>query len=94
MAEIFAFVLWTIQMLSRTKPAVGPGSGPSVSSAKDAKKKRKLPKLEDFLAARDFTGAMTLLEVLHLLYGMGPWVTFTGFMLKLGRNLVCDSCIL
>ena len=51
-------------MLSRTKPAVGPGSGPAVSSAKDSKKKRKLPKVEDFLASRDFSGAMTLLEVL------------------------------
>ena len=55
-------------MLSRTKPAVGPGSGTSVSSAKDTKKKRKLPKLDDFLAARDFTGAMTLLEVSHQFY--------------------------
>ena len=51
-------------MLSRTKPAVGPGSGNTVSSAKDSKKRRKLPKLEDFLQMRDFTGAFTLLEVL------------------------------
>lgn len=49
-------------MLSRKKPAVGPGSGNTVSSAKDSKKKRKLPKLEDFLQMRDFTGAITLLE--------------------------------
>ncbi|KAL9956958.1 hypothetical protein ACROYT_G038525 [Oculina patagonica] len=49
-------------MLSRKKPAVGPGSGNTVSSAKDSKKKRKLPKLEDFLQMRDFTGASTLLE--------------------------------
>ena len=52
-----------LQMLSRTKPAVGPGSGNTVSSAKDSKKKRKLPKTEDFLQMRDFTGAITLLEV-------------------------------
>ena len=52
-----------LQMLSRKKPAVGPGSGNTVSSAKDSKKKRKLPKLEDFLQMRDFTGASTLLEV-------------------------------
>ena len=51
-------------MLSRKKPAVGPGSGNTVSSAKDSKKKRKLPKLEDFLQMRDFTGAITLLEVM------------------------------
>ena len=50
-------------MLSRTKPAVGPGSGNTVSSAKESKKKRKLPKLEDFLQARDYTGAITFLEV-------------------------------
>lgn len=50
-------------MLSRTKPAVGPGSGNTVSSAKDSKKKRKLPKVEDFLQMRDYTGALTLLEV-------------------------------
>lgn len=50
-------------MLSRKKPAVGPGSGNTVSSAKDSKKKRKLPKLEDFLQMRDYTGAFTLLEV-------------------------------
>lgn len=49
-------------MLSRKKPAVGPGSGNTVSSAKDSKKKRKLPKLEDFLQMRDYTGASTLLE--------------------------------
>lgn len=49
-------------MLSRTKPAVGPGSGNTVSSAKDSKKKRKLPKVEDFLQMRDYTGALTLLE--------------------------------
>ena len=52
-----------LQMLSRKKPAVGPGSGNTVSSAKDSKKKRKLPKLEDFLQMRDYTGASTLLEV-------------------------------
>ena len=52
-------------MLSRTKPAVGPGSGNTVSSAKDSKKKRKLPKVEDFLQMRDYTGALTLLEVYY-----------------------------
>lgn len=53
-------------MLSRKKPAVGPGSGNTVSSAKDSKKKRKLPKVEDFLQMRDYTGASTLLEVMSM----------------------------
>lgn len=50
-------------MLSRTKPATGPGSN---TPAKDQKKKKKLPKLEDFLQGRDYTGAITLLEVKHM----------------------------
>lgn len=45
-------------MLQRAKPALGPGSG----AQKETKKKKKLPKLEDFLQARDYTGAVTLLE--------------------------------
>jgi len=51
-------------MLQRAKPALGPGSAPQ----KDTKKKKKLPKLEDFLQARDYTGAMTLLEVKNNIY--------------------------
>lgn len=48
-------------MLSRAKPAIGPGS---TTPAKEAeKKKKKLPKVEDFLNLRDYTGAITLLEV-------------------------------
>lgn len=47
-------------MLSRQKPAIGPGS---TTPAKENKKKKKLPKLEEFLEARDYTGAITLLEV-------------------------------
>ena len=45
-------------MLQRAKPALGPGATPQ----KETKKKKKLPKLEDFLQARDYTGASTLLE--------------------------------
>ena len=48
-------------MLSRTKPATGPGS--SAVPVKEQKKKKKLPKLEEFLEKRDYTGAITLLEV-------------------------------
>ncbi|XP_067129571.1 intraflagellar transport protein 56 [Centruroides vittatus] len=45
-------------LLSRTKPATGPGVAPSTES----RNKSKVPSLEDFLKNRDFTGAMTLLE--------------------------------
>ena len=54
-------------MLSRTKPATGPGSQPT--AAKDKKQKKKLPKLEELLDGRDYTGAQTLLEVLIILLG-------------------------
>ena len=50
-------------MLSRAKPAIGPGS---TTPAKEDKKKKKLPKVEDFLNLRDYTGAITLLEVRDL----------------------------
>ncbi|ELT97163.1 hypothetical protein CAPTEDRAFT_153891 [Capitella teleta] len=46
-------------MLSRAKPASGPGAA---IPQKDKQKKKKVPKLDEFLANRDFTGAMTLLE--------------------------------
>jgi len=46
-------------LLQRAKPAVGPGSA---VVAKEGKKKKKLPKINDFLDSRDFTGAATLLE--------------------------------
>ncbi|KAI8734904.1 intraflagellar transport protein 56 [Biomphalaria glabrata] len=46
-------------MLSRTKPALGPGS---VATGKETKKKKKMPTVEEFLDMRDYTGAITLLE--------------------------------
>ncbi|XP_069087334.1 intraflagellar transport protein 56 isoform X2 [Pleurodeles waltl] len=46
-------------MLSRAKPAVGPDLQ---QSDRRKKKGRKIPKLEELLAQRDFTGAITLLE--------------------------------
>lgn len=72
-------------MLSRKKPAVGPGSGNTVSSAKESKKKRKLPKLEDFLQMRDYTGAITLAEF-NRNSGKGSeetnlWIAYTAFHL-------------
>ncbi|OWK06261.1 hypothetical protein Celaphus_00012293, partial [Cervus elaphus hippelaphus] len=47
-------------MLSRAKPAVG-GDPPHTDKRK--KKGRKIPKLEELLSQRDFTGAITLLEL-------------------------------
>uniref|UniRef100_A0A7N5JPD2 Intraflagellar transport protein 56 n=1 Tax=Ailuropoda melanoleuca TaxID=9646 RepID=A0A7N5JPD2_AILME len=46
-------------MLSRAKPAVG-GDLPHADKRK--KKGRKIPKLEELLSQRDFTGAITVLE--------------------------------
>lgn len=48
-------------MLSRAKPAVG---GDLPHTDKRRKKGRKIPKLEELLSQRDFTGAITLLEVI------------------------------
>ena len=72
-------------MLSRTKPAVGPGSGNTVSSAKDSKKKRKLPKTEEFLQMRDFTGAITLLEVSFIDVNLGIHTSLLGWIEKYGK---------
>uniref|UniRef100_A0A8C9ACI7 Intraflagellar transport protein 56 n=1 Tax=Prolemur simus TaxID=1328070 RepID=A0A8C9ACI7_PROSS len=47
------------KMLSRAKPAVG---GDVQHTDKRKKKGRKVPKLEELLSQRDFTGAITLLE--------------------------------
>jgi intraflagellar transport protein 56 len=49
-------------ILSRSKPAQPAGS--AGAGAKEKKKKR-LPKLEDFVQARDYVGAITLLEFLR-----------------------------
>ena len=54
-------LLFLSQMLSRAKPAVG-GDLPHTDRRK--KKGRKIPKLEELLSQRDFTGAITLLEVM------------------------------
>ncbi|XP_076455772.1 intraflagellar transport protein 56-like isoform X3 [Babylonia areolata] len=68
-------------MLSRTKPAIGPGA----AQTKDQKKKKALPKVEDFLDARDYTGAITLLEFSRA-SGKGNeetdmWIAFCAFHL-------------
>lgn len=46
-------------ILSRLKPAAGPNAADQAAKEKD---KKLVPKLEDFLQARDYTGAITLLE--------------------------------
>ena len=46
-----------LQLLSRTKAAVDP------ETEAQGKKKKTLPKLDDFLNKRDYTGAATLIEV-------------------------------
>ncbi|KAJ1527866.1 hypothetical protein ONE63_007804 [Megalurothrips usitatus] len=45
-------------ILSRLKPAIGT----KASSTATGSNQKNLPKLEDFLSARDYTGALTLLE--------------------------------
>ncbi|XP_021344526.1 intraflagellar transport protein 56-like [Mizuhopecten yessoensis] len=70
------------QMLSRQKPAIGPGS---TTPAKENKKKKKLPKLEDFLSSRDYTGAITLSEF-NRISGKGNeetdlWIAYCAFHL-------------
>lgn len=69
-------------MLSRTKPAIGPGAA---QQAKDQKKKKKLPTVEEFLDARDYTGAITLLEFTRA-SGKGNeevdmWIAYCAFHL-------------
>jgi len=49
-----------LKILSRNKPARGPAAAGQTAKEKE---KKDLPKLEDFLQARDYSGAMTLLEV-------------------------------
>jgi intraflagellar transport protein 56 len=49
-------------MLSRAKPAIPTNTTPTSTSTLDSNKKRKVPKLESFISARDYSGAITLLE--------------------------------
>jgi hypothetical protein len=46
-------------LLSRAKPA----DEAEQNSSNQSKKKKKIPKLDDFLIKRDYVGATTLLEV-------------------------------
>ena len=80
------------QMLQRVKPAMGPGSA---GTTREEKKKKKLPKLEDFLNMRDFTGAMTLLEVSRValmnIY-LTKWFWGNKFKFKKGGGNNTDLC--
>lgn len=62
-------------MLSRMKPATGPGANASPVS-KQKEKKKEVPKLDDFLDNRDYTGAITLLEVRSINYLLIDNVSF------------------
>uniref|UniRef100_A0A8C7GHV2 Intraflagellar transport protein 56 n=1 Tax=Oncorhynchus kisutch TaxID=8019 RepID=A0A8C7GHV2_ONCKI len=56
------FLVTSIQILSRVKPAVGGDSAASVSEKKKKNKAKKSPCLEEYLNQRDYLGAQTLLE--------------------------------
>jgi len=58
--EVVEFLLF--QILSRAKPAADKGAAAAAQAAKE-KQAKAVPKLDDFLQARDYTGAITLLEV-------------------------------
>ena len=53
-------------MLSRTKPAAGSAAN-AMPASKQKDKKKKIPKLEELLDNRDYTGAITLLEVANII---------------------------
>lgn len=52
----------SLQNLSRSEPVASGGATARAAQAKKEKKKR-MPKLEEFLQNRDYVGAMTLLDV-------------------------------
>ena len=58
------FLTFCLQNLSRSEPVASGGATARAAQAKKEKKKR-MPKLEEFLQSRDYVGAMTLLDVSH-----------------------------
>ena len=46
------------------KPAAGPASKPT--AAKEKENKKRIPKVDELLNDRDYTGAITLLEVIMI----------------------------
>ncbi|KAJ3065185.1 Intraflagellar transport protein 56, partial [Podochytrium sp. JEL0797] len=73
-----------LKMLSRAKPAI-PATPPPAANASTLDKKRKVPKLEHFIAARDYTGAITILEFSKAIgkfdYDTQLWLGYTNFHL-------------
>nr|XP_002130244.1 intraflagellar transport protein 56-like [Ciona intestinalis] len=70
-------------ILSRQKPAVGGAS--ALVREKEKSKEKKLPKVDDLLTSRDYTGAMTVLEF-NKQAGKGEkdtdsWIGFCAFHL-------------
>jgi intraflagellar transport protein 56 len=68
-----------LQNISRTVPA-------QPVTPKEKRKKPKLPHLEDFLASRDYTGALTLLEFVRstgktVIEDTNQWVAYCAFHL-------------
>ncbi len=59
--------LFSPQNLSRSEPITSGGTAARAAQAKKEKKKR-MPKLEEFLQSRDYVGAMTLLDVSYYLF--------------------------
>lgn len=67
-------------ILSRSKPATGPSLG---AQNQQSSGRKQVPKVEDFLATRDYTGALTVLE-----FGVGKgnvetdmWIGYCSFHL-------------
>ncbi|PNF26920.1 Intraflagellar transport protein 56 [Cryptotermes secundus] len=67
-------------ILSRSKPATGQGQ---VAQSQQTQGRKQVPKVEDFLATRDYTGALTVLE-----FGAGKgnaetemWIGYCAFHL-------------
>ncbi|CAD5118878.1 DgyrCDS7551 [Dimorphilus gyrociliatus] len=83
-------------MLSRQKPAVGPGSQ---AASKQKEKKHELPKFEEFIEQRDYTGAGTLLDT-RSIPGMNPddydaWIAYCAFHLgDFKKSMDCYEKIL
>lgn len=65
------------QNLSRSEPIASGGAAARAAQAKKEKRKR-MPKLEEFLQSRDYVGAMTLLDVSYYLFSSIVCVCISG----------------
>ncbi len=55
-----------VQLLSRAKPVTATTSGSNTTS--NSSQKQNIPDLKEFLANRDFTGAIALLQVFFIIF--------------------------